>query len=109
MNTIGKPISRFDARLKVTGKAAYTADVPMPGALYTAIVSSAIASGRILSLDTSAAENAPGVVAVFTHRNMPRMNPTPTPWSHLHPHGPDIDSARRPAPRCWPSSTMGRG
>ena len=25
--------------------------------------------------------------AVFTHRNMPRMNPTPKPWSHLHPHG----------------------
>ena len=29
----------------------------------------------------------PGVLAVFTHRNMPRMNPTPKPWSHLHPHG----------------------
>ena len=24
---------------------------------------------------------------MFTHRNMPRMNPTPKPWSHLHPHG----------------------
>src|SRR6267378_5448870 len=29
----------------------------------------------------------PGVFAVFTHRTMPRMNPTPKPWSHLHPHG----------------------
>jgi len=27
------------------------------------------------------------VLAVFTHSNMPRMNPTPKPWSHLHPHG----------------------
>ena len=27
------------------------------------------------------------MLAVFTHRNMPRMNPTPKPWSHLHPHG----------------------
>ena len=27
------------------------------------------------------------MVAVFTHRNMPRMKPTPRPWSHLHPHG----------------------
>jgi xanthine dehydrogenase YagR molybdenum-binding subunit len=26
-------------------------------------------------------------LAVFTHRNMPRMNPTPKPWSHLRPHG----------------------
>ena len=27
------------------------------------------------------------MLAVFTHRNLPRMNPTPKPWSHLHPHG----------------------
>ena len=27
------------------------------------------------------------MLAVFTHRNMPQMNPTPKPWSHLHPHG----------------------
>lgn len=87
MNAIGKPISRFDGRLKVTGKARYTADIPIAEALHAAIVSSTIANGRILSLDTSAAENAAGVVAVFTHRNMPRMNPTPKPWSHLHPHG----------------------
>lgn len=41
----------------------------------------------MVSIDTEAAEKAPGVLAVFTHRNMPRMNPTPKPWSHLHPHG----------------------
>jgi xanthine dehydrogenase YagR molybdenum-binding subunit len=87
MNAIGKPISRFDGRLKVTGTAPYTADIAVAGALQAALVSSTIANGRISSLGTSAAENAPGVVAVFTHRNMPRMNPTPKPWSHLHPHG----------------------
>jgi xanthine dehydrogenase YagR molybdenum-binding subunit len=71
----------------VTGTAHYTADIAITGALQAALVSSTIANGRIASLDTSAAENAPGVVAVLTHRNMPRMNPTPKPWSHLHPHG----------------------
>ena len=40
-----------------------------------------------MPIDTTAANKAPGVVAVFTHRNMPRMNATPKPWSHLHPHG----------------------
>jgi xanthine dehydrogenase YagR molybdenum-binding subunit len=40
-----------------------------------------------VSIDSTAAEKAPGVLAVFTHRNMPRMNPTPMPWSHLHPYG----------------------
>jgi len=87
MSVIGQPISRFDGRLKVTGTARYTSDIAIAGALQAALVSSTIANGSISSLDTSAAENAPGVIAVFTHRNMPRMNPTPKPWSHLHPHG----------------------
>lgn len=87
MNAIGRPISRLDGRLKVTGAARYTSDIAVAGSLQGALVSSTIANGRISFLDTSAAENAPGVTAVFTHRNMPRMNPTPKPWSHLHPHG----------------------
>ena len=87
MNAIGQPISRFDGRLKVTGAARYTADIPLADATHAAIVHSTIANGRTVSIDTAAAEKAPGVVAVFTHRTMPRMNPTPKPWSHLHPHG----------------------
>src|SRR5204863_7595810 len=87
MNAVGQPISRADGRLKVTGAAQYTADIPVKGAAYAAIVHSTIANGRTVSIDTGAAEDVPGVLAVFTHRNMPRMNPTPRPWSHLHPHG----------------------
>jgi xanthine dehydrogenase YagR molybdenum-binding subunit len=71
----------------VTGGAQYTADVPLTGALHGAIVHSTIANGRTISIDTGAAERAPGVVAAFTYRSMPRMNPTPKPWSHLHPFG----------------------
>ena len=87
MNAIGEPISRADGRLKVTGRAAYTADIPLADAAHAAMVHSTIANGRTVSIDTRTAEKAPGVLAVFTHRNMPRMNPTPKPWSHLHPHG----------------------
>jgi xanthine dehydrogenase YagR molybdenum-binding subunit len=87
VNTVGEPISRADGRLKVTGRAAYTADIPLADAAHAAIVHSTIANGRTVSIDTRTAEKAPGVVAVFTHRNMPRMNPMPKPWSHLHPHG----------------------
>src|SRR5262249_52786580 len=74
-------------RLKVTGGARYTADLALAGIAHAAIVQSTIASGRTVSIDTAAAEKAPDVLAVFTHRNMPRMNPTPKPWSHLRPHG----------------------
>ncbi|HTT19729.1 MAG TPA: xanthine dehydrogenase family protein molybdopterin-binding subunit [Candidatus Sulfotelmatobacter sp.] len=87
MRAIGQPISRFDGRLKVTGKADYTADIAVPALLHAAIVSSRIARGRIRAIDVRAAERVPGVSAVFTYQNMPRMNPTPKPWSHLHPHG----------------------
>src|SRR6266567_4944212 len=87
MNAIGQPISRLEGRLKTTGAARYTADLPIADVLHGVIVQSTIANGRTVSIDTRAAEKAPGVLAVFTHRNLPRMNPTPKPWSHLHPHG----------------------
>ncbi len=86
MSAIGQPISRTDGSLKVTGRARYTGDIRVSGAVHAALVQSTIASGRIASIDTSAAEEA-GVLGVFSYRNLPRMNPTPKPWSHLHPHG----------------------
>src|SRR5207302_3635862 len=49
------------------------------------IVYSTIANGRTVSIDTAAAEKAPGVLVVLTHKNMPRMKPVP--WSHLRPQG----------------------
>jgi xanthine dehydrogenase YagR molybdenum-binding subunit len=87
MSSVGQPLTRADGRLKVTGGAQYTADISLKGALHGAIVHSTIANGRTATIDTSAAEKATGVVAAFTYQNMPRMNPTPKPWSHLHPHG----------------------
>jgi xanthine dehydrogenase YagR molybdenum-binding subunit len=87
MNVVGQPISRTDGRLKVTGAARYTADIPVEGMTHAAIVHSTIANGRTVVIDTHEAEQATGVVAVLTHQNMPRMNPTPQPWSHLHPQG----------------------
>ena len=85
MNAVGQPISRIDGRLKVTGSARYTADIPLETIVHAAIVYSTIANGRTVSIDTAAAENAPGVLAVLTHKNMPRMNALP--WSHLRPQG----------------------
>jgi xanthine dehydrogenase YagR molybdenum-binding subunit len=87
MKVIGQPISRFEARAKVTGGVRYTGDINLAGAAQGVLVTSTITSGRTVSIDTSNAEKAPGVLAVFTHRNMPKMKPTPKPWSHLHPHG----------------------
>ena len=70
---LGAPVSRVDGPLKVAGKARFAAEVPIDGLAYAALVHSSIARGRIASLDTAAAEAAPGVVLVMTYRNAPRL------------------------------------
>ncbi len=70
---LGKPVSRIDGPLKVQGKAQFAAEFPYEGLCYAALAYSTVARGRITALDTAAAEAAPGVVLVMTHRNAPRM------------------------------------
>ncbi len=74
---VGAPISRLDGPLKVKGAARFAAEVPLEGMVYAALAFSTIPKGRIATLDTSAAEAAPGVVLVMTHRNAPPMKPMP--------------------------------
>ena len=64
LRVIGKRMPRLDAVQKVTGKARYTFDVQLPGMLYARRVVSTVAHGRVISVDTTAAERHPGVRAV---------------------------------------------
>jgi xanthine dehydrogenase YagR molybdenum-binding subunit len=66
---IGKAVDRVDGPLKVTGGAPYAAEFSVPGMLHGYVVSSAIAKGRIVSIDASAALAVPGVTTVLTHEN----------------------------------------
>ncbi len=61
---VGKPTPRYDGAAKVTGTGKYTADVHLPGMLYARMVGASVPHGKVLSIDTSAAEKAPGVKAV---------------------------------------------
>ena len=63
---VGKDVPRTDAIPKVTGAAQYVADIHMPGMLHAAVLRSPHPHARILSIDTSAARNMPGVKAVVT-------------------------------------------
>jgi xanthine dehydrogenase large subunit len=68
-------MKHFDAKLHVKGKSVFTADIPVPeGTLYAAVFVSPCAHGRILSLDTSKAGNAPGVVRILTAGQIPGKN-----------------------------------
>src|ERR1700760_2266224 len=68
---VGKPIDRIDGRMKVTGGARYAYEMQQNNVLYGFVVEASIGKGTIRSVDTRAAEKAPGVVLVLTHRNAP--------------------------------------
>ncbi len=69
----GAPMPRVDARAKVTGAARYAAEHAVPGLLYGVVVSSTIARGTIIAIDTARAMTVAGVVDVLTHLNRPPM------------------------------------
>lgn len=70
-NVIGTRPVRPDGVEKVTGKAQYGADIRLTGMVFGRVLRSPHAHARLLSIDTSAAESYPGVLAVATHRDLP--------------------------------------
>ncbi len=74
---IGTPVSRLDGPQKVSGTARFAAEFPMERMVYAAVKYSTVAKGKVRKLDSAAAEAAPGVILVMTHRNAPRMKPAP--------------------------------
>ena len=71
--SVGAPLNRVDGRLKVTGGARYAAEFAVPNVAHAVIVTSTIAKGRVRRMDTAAAERSPGVLAVLTPQNAPRL------------------------------------
>jgi xanthine dehydrogenase YagR molybdenum-binding subunit len=71
----GAPLNRIDGVQKVTGAAKYAYEYPVEGVTYVFPVQSTIARGRVSSIDASAARALPGVIAVLSHENAPRIAP----------------------------------
>jgi aldehyde oxidoreductase len=71
---IGKEVPRVDGVDKVTGRTKYSADLSVEGMLFTRVLRAPFPHARLTSIDTSAAENAPGVVAVVTSKDIPGRN-----------------------------------
>lgn len=66
-------LDRVDGRMKVTGRAKYSAEYNTKDMVYGVLAGSDITSGSIKTIDTKAAENAPGVLAVITCKNAPKI------------------------------------
>ena len=73
---IGTPTSRVDGHAKVTGAAKYAGEFSAPDLAHGSVVTSTIAKGRIVGIDTSEALRVDGVIDVLTHENRPRMADT---------------------------------
>src|SRR5918993_3178620 len=73
LKVIGQPINRVDGPRKVTGEARYAAEFDLPDLLHGALVLATVPAGTIAAIDAEAARRAPGVYAVITHENAPRL------------------------------------
>ncbi len=70
---IGRGTPRVDGPQKVAGAAQYTSDFRFPGQLYAVPVEATIANGRVVKLDTAAAEKMPGVRAILHRANIGKI------------------------------------
>ena len=92
---LGSGIRRREDPRLITGGATYTDDVQLPGMLYAAILRSPHAHAKINSIDTTAANSSPGVVAVFTGSDTNGvLSPIPCAWI---PPDSDVKAVAHPA------------
>lgn len=67
--TVSDNFERVDGYGKVTGKAAYTGDIRLPGMIHGKVLRSPHAHARLVKIDGGKAEQIPGVLAVLTREN----------------------------------------
>ncbi len=98
---IGKATDRYEGKLKTTGTAKYAYEwhdiAPKPA--YGYVLGAAIAKGRIVSIDTGAAESAPGVYAVVTAQNAGPLDQGKFQHRQICSPDPKFSTTTRP----WPS------
>ncbi len=71
---VGSDVRRIEGPDKVRGLAPYAYEHEVDGsAVFLALVQSTVARGRVTAIDASAALAVPGVLAVLTHENAPRL------------------------------------
>src|SRR5947207_3853267 len=92
---VGRALRRKEDPRLITGRGRYVEDISLPGTLWAAFVRSPEAHAKIVSIDTAAARELPGVRAVFTSSDMDDLTgPLPLAWV---PPGVEVNN-----PEHWP-------
>src|SRR5690606_28132877 len=80
-NVFGAPLKRREDPRLITGQGNFTDDIQLPGMVHMAVLRSPYAHARIKRIDVSEARRAPGVVAVYTGKDLEgKMGTIPTAW-----------------------------
>ena len=90
---VGRPLDRVDGKAKTTGAARFVAEFAYPDLTHAALVHSTVARGRITRIHTAAAAALPGVIAVLTHENAPKLKPPRQP-NVLRDLGPSVSGTQ---------------
>ncbi|MFP5391293.1 MAG: molybdopterin cofactor-binding domain-containing protein [Gammaproteobacteria bacterium] len=92
LKVVGKPVDRIDGPLKTTGTAPYAYDRHdvVPNQAFGYVLGSAIAKGRIVSMDLAAAKGAPGVITIVTAHNAGKLGKGDRNTAHLLA-GPNVE------------------
>lgn len=74
--TVHQSPVRLEAAMKVTGRAMYEAETPMPGMLHAALIAAPTARGRLLGLDAGPARDLPGFADLVSHAEAQALKPS---------------------------------
>jgi len=74
LQTVGRPVLKIDAEKKLRGRALYAADMSFPDMLWLKVLRSCVPRARIEGIDASEALAIPGVIGVFTAKDIPGTN-----------------------------------
>lgn len=85
LRVVNTSVPKVDGPDLVTGSAKYTDDFNMPGLLHAKILTSPYAHARIVSMNTTKAKALPGVHAVLTHTDVPKVRHTKAGQSYPEP------------------------
>ncbi|WP_410591663.1 xanthine dehydrogenase family protein molybdopterin-binding subunit [Amycolatopsis sp. lyj-23] len=91
---VGKSRRRKEDERLITGRTRWTDNITLPGLLHLAVLRSPFAHAKIVSIDTSAAKDAPGVIAVYTAEDLDPDGSIGMPCAW--PITPDMKAPRRP-------------
>ncbi len=93
---VGKSVKRVEDKRFLTGKGKYTDDIILPLQTYASFVRSPYAHARILNVDIGAAIDMPGVVAIYTGKDVEAINGVPCGWQVNFKNGDTMKEPKHP-------------